>query len=259
MSARSRRRLRRTSRKRNPFLLVLLVLAACLALGAMSFGLWVLSVAAEAPPIAQLQPVDVGENSVIYAADGSRLGYIQSDTARTPVDLDRIPDDLQKATVAIEDSRFYDHHGIDLEGVIRAAVNNVEAGRTVGGRLDDHDAARPQPLHHRPPAGPRAEDQGGEDRRGAGGRPLQGVDPRSVPEHGLVRDRERAHRGGGRGGFEDLLLEVGQRPRPGAVGAARRHPAVAVALQPASEPARRPRSPQRRPGPHGRAGLHLRR
>src|ERR687897_722925 len=63
MSARSRRRLRRTSRKRNPFLLTLLVLGSCLALATMGFGVWVISVAAEAPPIEELQPVDVGENS----------------------------------------------------------------------------------------------------------------------------------------------------------------------------------------------------
>src|SRR5262245_61958771 len=119
MSARSRRRHRRTSRKRNPFLLALLIFGSCLALGVMLFGMWVLSVAAEAPPISELQPVDVGENSVIYAADGTRLGYIQSDTARTPVEIDQIPDELQKATIAIEDSRFYEHHGVDLEGVVR--------------------------------------------------------------------------------------------------------------------------------------------
>ena len=128
MSARSRRRLRRTSRKRNPFLLTLLVLGSCLALATMGFGVWVISVAAEAPPIEELQPVDVGENSIIYAADGSRLGYIQSDTARTPVPLDKIPDELQVATVAVEDSRFYKHHGVDVEGVVRAAVSNLEAG-----------------------------------------------------------------------------------------------------------------------------------
>jgi penicillin-binding protein 1A len=133
MSARSRRRHRRTSRKRNPFLLVLLILGSIIALGVMGFGLWVMSVAADAPPISELQPVDVGENSVIYAADGTRLGYIQSDTARTPVDLADIPDDLQKATVAIEDSRFYDHHGVDLEGVVRAAVNDLEAGEVKQG------------------------------------------------------------------------------------------------------------------------------
>jgi penicillin-binding protein 1A len=133
MSARSRRRHRRTSRKRNPFLVVLLVLGSMLALGTLGFGLWVMSVAADAPPISELQPVDVGENSVVFAADGTKLGYIQSDTARTPVPLDKIPEDLQKATVAIEDARFYQHHGVDLEGVVRAAWDNLKAGKTVQG------------------------------------------------------------------------------------------------------------------------------
>src|ERR687891_1582439 len=133
MSARSRRRLRRTSRKRNPFLLALLVLGSCLALATLGFGMWVISVAAEAPPIEELQPVDVGENSIIYAADGSRLGYIQSDTPRTPVELDKIPEDIQDATIAIEDARFYDHHGVDVEGAVRAAFDNLKAGKTVQG------------------------------------------------------------------------------------------------------------------------------
>jgi penicillin-binding protein 1A len=128
MSARSRRRHRRTSRKRNPFVVVLLVLGSMLALGVLGFGLWAMSVAADAPPIEELQPVDVGENSIVFAADGTKLGYIQSDTARTPVPLERIPKELQEATVAIEDARFYEHHGVDVEGVVRAAFSNLEAG-----------------------------------------------------------------------------------------------------------------------------------
>src|SRR5918992_947313 len=114
MSARSRRRHRRTSRKRNPFLMALLVFGATLALGVMGFGMFVIAVANDAPAIDTLAPVRQGENSVIYAADGSRLGYIQSDEART--------------SVAIEDERFYDHGGVDVEGVVRAAVENLEAG-----------------------------------------------------------------------------------------------------------------------------------
>jgi penicillin-binding protein 1A len=133
MSARSRRRHRRTSRKRNPFLLALVVCFAVLALALMGFGLWVIGVAAEAPEIDELRPVDQGENSVVFAADGSRLGYIQSDEARTPVSLDKIPEDLQHATVAIEDERFYEHNGVDLEGVARAAVENLGAGEVKQG------------------------------------------------------------------------------------------------------------------------------
>ena len=108
--------------------------------------------------------------------------------------------------------------------------------RGEAGRLDDHDAARPQPLHRRPRARPGAQDQGGEDRRGARGGALKGLDPRELPEHRLLRDRQRPHRGRGRGGGPDLLLEEGRQPRPGRVGDARRAAPVAVALQPAAEP-----------------------
>ena len=54
---------------------------------------------------------------------------------------------MPKATIAIEDRRFYEHGGIDAEGIARALWKNVSAGRGRRGRLDDHAAARPQPLH----------------------------------------------------------------------------------------------------------------
>ncbi len=133
MSARSRRRHRRTSRKRNPFLLTLLIFGATFALGVMTFGIYVMGVAADSPDIDTLEPVRQGENSVIFAADGTRLGYIQSDEARTSVPMDKIPEDLQNATVAIEDERFYKHNGVDVEGVARAAVENLSAGEVKQG------------------------------------------------------------------------------------------------------------------------------
>jgi penicillin-binding protein 1A len=133
MSARARRRHRRAGRKRNPFLLVMVVLGAILAMVAMSFGVWVLAIAAQTPPLSELKQVGQGANSVVYAADGTRLGIIQSDVARTPIDTDAIPADLRNATVAIEDSRFYEHGAIDPEGIVRAALNNLEAGHTKEG------------------------------------------------------------------------------------------------------------------------------
>src|SRR5262245_21509075 len=129
MSARSRRRHRRTSRKRNPFLLSLVLIGATGLLVTLSAGIYVLSVASEAPSIGQLHPVNVGGNSVVFAADGSRLGYIQSDEARTAVKYGYVPAACRDGTVAIEDERFWDHHGVDIEGVIRAGVSNLEAGQ----------------------------------------------------------------------------------------------------------------------------------
>ncbi|HEX4040608.1 MAG TPA: penicillin-binding protein 1A [Xanthobacteraceae bacterium] len=49
------------------------------------------------------------------------------------VPLDEMPDNLIKATLATEDRRFYDHYGIDIQGVFRAFVTNTEAGGVVQG------------------------------------------------------------------------------------------------------------------------------
>ena len=47
---------------------------------------------------------------------------------RVYVTLDEIPEELQKAFVAIEDERFYDHNGIDLRGIVRAGIKGVTTG-----------------------------------------------------------------------------------------------------------------------------------
>ncbi len=53
--------------------------------------------------------------------------------ARSLVSIDRIPKSLQLATVAIEDQRFYQHDALDYEGILRAALKNLEAGEAVEG------------------------------------------------------------------------------------------------------------------------------
>ncbi len=80
-----------------------------------------------------LKPVSIGENSFVYAADGSVLGSIPAEQNRQPVALDQISPFLADATVAIEDRRFYSHSGIDYEGIIRAAVKNLQEGEIVQG------------------------------------------------------------------------------------------------------------------------------
>jgi len=108
------------------------IVAVCALVVLTAVG-WVISVAATAPDIDELKPIDKGSSSVIYAADGSRLGYVQSDSVRTPVAWEDMPVALRQATVAIEDRRFYEHSGVDFEGVIRAGVKNLTSGKTVQG------------------------------------------------------------------------------------------------------------------------------
>src|SRR5262245_59375672 len=129
MSPRSRRRHRRSRnavarRVRRVLLLVL----ALIVLSVAGTGIWVLDVRASAPSIDQLKPISDGSVSEVLAADGSRLGYIESDAIRQPVPIGQIPRVLQHATVATEDEHFYEHNGVDWEAVIRAAWDDVRAG-----------------------------------------------------------------------------------------------------------------------------------
>jgi penicillin-binding protein 1A len=80
-----------------------------------------------------LQPASIGANSFIYAADGSLLGSIPAEKNRQPVSLAETSKWMARATVAIEDRRFYQHGGIDFQGIARAAVKDVRAGRAVEG------------------------------------------------------------------------------------------------------------------------------
>ena len=130
MSARRRRR-RREQNGGSAGKKVLVGLAAvvtCVAIAAGAGALWVLDVAASAPSIDTLKPADSGANSEVFAADGTSLGYVQADVLRTPVPLKEIPNRLQSATIAIEDENFYDPSGVDYGAILRAGIENFEAG-----------------------------------------------------------------------------------------------------------------------------------
>ena len=136
MSRRARQLRRRRARGGAGRLLfgVVGVLAGVLIIGACAGVGYIASLAASAPSIDQLQPADQGAISTVYASDGrTRLGFIQGDTLRTPIGAGRMPLTVRQATVAIEDRRFYQHRGVDFEGVVRAAIKNISSHKTVQG------------------------------------------------------------------------------------------------------------------------------
>ena len=133
MTQRTRRRSRRRGGIGAKLLLGLGVLVVLVAIGVIGVTSWVLGVAADAPPLSSCKPVDHGGNSTVFAADGSKLGVIDSSEARSPVSIKRIPRSVQLATVAIEDQRFFEHGGVDPEGIIRAGLKDLEAGEAVEG------------------------------------------------------------------------------------------------------------------------------
>jgi len=80
-----------------------------------------------------LQSVRIGQNTFLYAADGSLLGSIPAERNRQPVTAEGMSLWIRKATIAVEDRRFFTHGGVDLEGIARAAVADIRAGEIVEG------------------------------------------------------------------------------------------------------------------------------
>jgi len=88
--------------------------------------------------LSELRPVSSGPqggpaNSFVYADNGAFLGSIPADKNRQPIALSQMGNWMAKATVAIEDRRFYKHGGVDYKGILRAAVKDLSAGRVVQG------------------------------------------------------------------------------------------------------------------------------
>ncbi|HEY6149720.1 MAG TPA: PBP1A family penicillin-binding protein [Gaiellaceae bacterium] len=83
--------------------------------------------------LSKLRPVENGQNSFVYAVDGSLLGSIPAEKNRTSVGLHHISIWERRATVAIEDHRFYQHGGVDYQGIVRAAWSDLRAGHVVQG------------------------------------------------------------------------------------------------------------------------------
>jgi penicillin-binding protein 1A len=135
MSRHARQRRRRHNRA-GPTRFLLVgggILVTALIVGAIAAVGYVLNVSQSAPAITTLHPIIGGGSSQVFAADGTRLGFIQSDQLRSPVAWGAIPTDLKNATVAIEDQRFYKNNGIDLTGIFRAAVKDVTHGAALQG------------------------------------------------------------------------------------------------------------------------------
>src|SRR4051794_17886235 len=71
-------------------------------------------------------------NTRVLAADGSLITNFFTNN-RTPVTPDQIAPVMKRALVDIEDSRFYEHNGLDVQGTMRALVKNVAAGEVQQG------------------------------------------------------------------------------------------------------------------------------
>ena len=116
--------------KRNFFtFFIILALAAGLTGGASGFiifSMW------DLPEIEMLEEYRPSITSRVYTDSNRMLAefYLEN---RTPVELTDVPELLTKALMAAEDSRFYEHHGLDMRGIARALYRNLRARRILEG------------------------------------------------------------------------------------------------------------------------------
>lgn len=75
----------------------------------------------------------LSQRSYVYAADGTLIATLQEEENRAPITLDQIPDHVVGAVLAVEDSNFWDHKGVNVRATLRALLSNVEAGGTSQG------------------------------------------------------------------------------------------------------------------------------
>jgi 1A family penicillin-binding protein len=85
------------------------------------------------PDVRVLRNYIPSETSYIYDMNGTLLDSLHDEANREVVDLNQISPNLKRAMLAIEDSYFFSHHGINPSGIARASVANFTEGETVEG------------------------------------------------------------------------------------------------------------------------------
>lgn len=104
------------------------IIALVVIVGAAGLGV-AKGIIDSAPDISKIDVVPTGYSTTVLADDGTTeiATLVGSGANREYVTLDRIPLHMQQAFVAIEDARFYEHNGIDLQGIVRAGFATVKA------------------------------------------------------------------------------------------------------------------------------------
>ena len=111
--------------------------------GAVGLGVLYYTVSSKVPDVQALRNVELQEPLYIYASDGRLIG-LYGEIRRYPVQIDRVPARVKQAFIAAEDSKFYEHQGIDPTGIARAVWQIVsrKEGRVAGGSTITQQVAR---------------------------------------------------------------------------------------------------------------------
>jgi penicillin-binding protein 1A len=95
-----------------------------LGLVSMVFGMMA-AVSQDLPAIYNFAQYKASKNSEVFDASGQPIGTLTSDQNKILLTSGQISPNLKNAVVAIEDSRFYEHNGVDFQGIGRALVKDI--------------------------------------------------------------------------------------------------------------------------------------
>ena len=134
-AARKKKALRSKSKKwGNRFALSFFKVFLCLILTVGVLGIcgglgFIKGILSSVPDMTNIDVSPSGFSTFIYDAEGNQTAKLDAEGSnRVPVSMEDIPSDLAHAFVAIEDERFYEHNGIDLRGIMRAAYVGLTSG-----------------------------------------------------------------------------------------------------------------------------------
>ena len=113
-------------------------LLGLLAVGAVIWTAW-----PQLPDVRELRQVELQLPLSIHSADG-KLIALYGETRRYPAPIDTIPERVKRAFLAAEDARFYEHQGLDFNGIFRAIwlILSTDRTRVPGGSTITQQVAR---------------------------------------------------------------------------------------------------------------------
>ncbi len=111
-------------------------------LGVLALGVVSAVIIPDLPDVEELKDVQMQIPLRVYSNEGSLIAEF-GEKRRVPVEFEDTPELLVNAFIASEDNRFYQHPGVDWQGITRAVINLIRTGeKTVGGSTITMQVAR---------------------------------------------------------------------------------------------------------------------
>lgn len=128
-----RRRLKRNRHKTKVIRIILVIIGLLIFAITFSIMITIASAIRDLPSLEKSAYIPVAQTSKIYDNNRKLITTFHAEQNRVVVPLEKIPQAVRYAAISIEDKRFFEHKGVDLEAIIRALAQNLRSGGVVEG------------------------------------------------------------------------------------------------------------------------------